>query len=202
RPLKCSVKDNELFGAMAIYRQEVRPFTDKQIGLVKNFARQAVIAIENTRLLNELRESLQQQTATADVLKTISRSAFELQPVINTLVESAARLCDADTWLFRRQGEVYHWAASYGLSPEQHERIKTHFKQRTFVPHRGMTSMRAALEGRVVHIVDVLTDPEYTSSDLQQIGGFRATLGAPFMPGWGNHRCFDVDATGGASIHE
>ena len=172
------LKEDELIGALAVARQEVRPFTDKQIELVQNFAAQAVIAIENTRLLNELRESLQQQTATADVLKVISRSTFDLQTVLDTLVQSAARLCEADrSNIWRPSGEAYKIAAAFGLSAD-HEEV---LKRRSVRPGQDSCVGRTLVEGKTVHILDAQADPEYKQHDVLSIGVTRSMLGVPLI---------------------
>src|SRR6476620_3082304 len=179
------LKEDEVVGAIVIYRQEVRPFREKQIELGKAFAAQAVIAIENARLFEEvqahtrdLQESLQQQTATADVLKVISRSLVDLETVLETLVETVARLCRADqVYMFHLRHDLWHLVAAWGLSAEAREFFLTN----PFTPGRGSTSGRAASERRAVLIRDVLQDPEYALSEGQKIAGYRTTLGIPLL---------------------
>jgi GAF domain-containing protein len=170
--------EGELIGSFTLYRKEVSPFTDKQIALVKNFAAQAVIAIENARLLNELRQSLGQQTATADVLKVISRSTFDLQKVLDTLVASAAELCRAErVSIFLANGDTYKRVASHGVSVETIDYLDRH----PFAVDRGSIVGRVVLEERTTQIDDVEADPEFKYSEASRLAGVRTILGVPLM---------------------
>jgi signal transduction histidine kinase/putative methionine-R-sulfoxide reductase with GAF domain len=174
------LKGDDLLGVMNIYHLEgVRPFTDKQIALVETFADQAAIAIDNVRLLDELRQSLQQQTATADVLKVISRSTFDLQAVLDTLTESAARLCEADVAaMHRQQGKNYQAIATYGSSPKHRDFI---LNRVPFEAGRGSVLGRTVLERKPIQVADVLADPDYSLQDVQKAVGFRTVLGVPLL---------------------
>src|SRR5262249_2580056 len=158
-------REGAIVGVFTLQRRDSRPFTDKQIELVETFAHQAVIAIENTRLLSELRESLQQQTATADVLKAISRSAFDLKTVLDALIQAATRLCEADQGTIAREREgMYQRVTTHGLPDAYTEYLSA----QPVIPDRGTAMGRALLEGKVVHIPDVLADPDYTFVEAQK----------------------------------
>jgi GAF domain-containing protein len=176
-----------LIGVFSINRTRVEPFTDKEIELATSFADQAVIAIENARLFEELRDrqadlarSVDELTATSDVLKIISRSTVDLETVLDTLVETVTRLCRADySTMYRRRDDKYHLVAAYGALEEVKEFVRAH----PFVPDRGTLTGRVGLERRVIHIADVLSDPEYTYHELQKIAGYRSMLGVPLLRG-------------------
>ena len=179
------LRDNKVEGVLVLTRPEPGPFSKSQIDLVQTFADQAVIAVENVRLFDEtqartrdLQESLQQQIATADVLKVISRSAFDLQTVLDTLVESAARLCDADrACVFKKSGELYRWVSNYGFSEELIAYADAH----PFTAGTHSTTSRVALEGKPIHNPDVLADPDYKASEYQRLGNYRTMLGIPLL---------------------
>jgi GAF domain-containing protein/DNA-binding response OmpR family regulator len=171
-------REGQAIGTLIVHRDRLAPFTAEELALQQSFADQAVIAIENARLLNELRESLQQQTATADVLKVISRSTFDLQTVLNALVESAARLCDADmASINREKGAAFQQVANYGHSPE----LQAYMDSHPIPAGRGSVVGRTVMQGGTIQIPDVLADPDFKMTGSATVGGIRTMLGVPLL---------------------
>ena len=171
-------KDSELVGSFTVGRTAVRPFTDRQIEVATSFADQAVVAVENARLLHELRETLEQQSATGDVLNIISRSTFDLQEVLDTLIELAARLCDAElAAMHRLHSANYRTLATYGGPPE-HKELAGGVP---FEAGRGSVIGRTVLERRPIHVADVLAEPDYALHEAQRCLGYRTVLGVPLL---------------------
>ena len=162
-------------GAIFVGRGAVGPFSDKDIALLRAFADQAVIAIQNARLFNETKDALEQQTATSEVLKTISRTTFDLQPVLTTLIESASRLCKADRgFVYLREGEMYQMKVGYPVEPGR-------IDPQALPAEPGSLVGRTALTREIVHIEDALSDPSYTWKEAQQRLGYRTMLGVPML---------------------
>jgi signal transduction histidine kinase len=182
------LKDNQAIGAIFSYRQEVRPFTEKQIELMQNFAAQAVIAIENTRLFKELEarnkdlgESLEQQTSTAEVLKTISRSTFDLRAVLQALVDNAARLSGATRAIMHRPDPDGNYRPAFMFNYEPDSPLIARLREQPIRPGRDSINGRVLLERKPIHVADVLSDTEYGRHDLAKAGGFRTILSVPML---------------------
>jgi len=175
------VRENKAFGAILMRRKEVRPFSEKQIELVKTFADQAVIAIHNVRLFKEINEALEQQTATSEVLKVISRSTFDLDPVLETLVENARKLCNADRATISRADKDGNYTPVIERALEPNPEYLAYMQRHPIRPDRGSAVGRAVIERRPVHIPDILADPEYKRLDLADIRSFRTVLAVPML---------------------
>jgi GAF domain-containing protein/CheY-like chemotaxis protein len=172
------LRDGEAVGVFTLWRHKVEAFTPRQIALVETFADQAVIAIQNARLFNETKEALERQTATSEVLNVISRSTTELQPVLDTIVATAARLCQADMAVINRQrGGDYFMAAVWGYGPE----LKRMMESRPVDPGRGSVHGRVLSEGQVVHVHDAAVEPDFKMRDVAQAGGIHTMLGVPLL---------------------
>ena len=172
------IRDGQVIGAIFVARRQPGLFADSQVQLLKTFADQAVVAIENVRLFNETKEALAQQTATADVLKVISRSTFDLQTVLNALIETATRQCNADQGTITRKiGEAFFRSAAYGYSSEYAD----YMRETPVQMDRGSVAGRALVDGRIVHIADIKTNSEYTFSPGLHLGNFRTAIGVPML---------------------